>query len=619
MYFDHADYVRNSPEYREMIKALETETEHFLKYYKDDSRFISGWGHGYFCEEDGGRLTYDIQEPLEHHCSICHRVYRDYRYNACFVTMMRNEAVVTCIKSGILYQVTGEEIHVSRIKDIIGFYRDHYQEFPVHAKDKIWCTPTEDVGGAGKIMPQGLNEAIIGIRMINALELVKDALDPEWLRMTKEELFAPMVELLRPQKKHIHNIPVWINSAIGVIGFFFGEKNWIEEATEQPFHLFEQLEKGVTESGFWYEGSIHYNFFALEGVMNFFTFAKAYCYAVPRKYEDIVFHMLDAAYQYAFDNDIFPNPSDGWPNIGLKTYSYIYDMAYKALGTAILPYIKAIEANPAVRVRLPLSEPYYYDNRISLERLLFTPQLQAAQTSTMKPRNSSNFEAYNCATLRNPWFNLFFKYGHQTRSHAHPDKMSLELMVKGKVLSKDLSNSGYVSRLCNEWHRTIAAHNTCAVNGKPSDMEQEGTCLSYTPESVRATVHPYPGVVYTRELLLKGDCLKDRFCVETQEDFVIDWFFHVDGSFDKVPPGSSSEVLFEEYGRNLFFDVTRLPASDGRVVLNHSLAALTLSLEPGMEVYLAKTYDNPADRMRDTIIIRTRAKKAVFQMEMKAE
>ena len=60
MYFDYEDYVKNSEKYRPMLEKMEEEVGHFMEHYHDDPRFISGWGHGYFCEEDGGRLIYDI-------------------------------------------------------------------------------------------------------------------------------------------------------------------------------------------------------------------------------------------------------------------------------------------------------------------------------------------------------------------------------------------------------------------------------------------------------------------------------------------------------------------------------------------------------------------------------
>jgi len=614
---DYFKYINESIEYESMLVAMKSEIHDFMENFKDDSRFISGWGHAYFCNEDGGRLIYDIHKPLEHKCSICGRIYDEYMYNACFVTMMRNEAIVTALKSSIMYRVTKEDQYKLIATDIIEFYAKHYHQFTLHAKDQINCSPTTDVGGAGKIMPQGLNEAIIAIRIVNSLELLKDSLDKDWLLMVKETLFAPMFELLVPQKMHIHNIPTWINSAIGVFGLFFQEEKWIAEATKNPFHLFEQLQKGVTESGFWYEGSIHYNFFALEGIMNFFVSAKAYHFEIDQKYQDIVFHMFEAAYDYAFDNDIFPNPSDGWPNISLKTYSYVYYMAYAVFGDKILPYLKHIENNPVPRARLPLSEPYYYDNRIPLTRIMYCPEFSDLKSDRIKSRGSQSFEASNCAILRNDTYNLFFKYGHQTKSHAHPDKMNIEIMVNNQVLTKDLSNSGYASKMCNEWHRKIAAHNTCVIDGMPSDISHPGTLLENSDTHVKASTKAYDGVTYTRDLTIDGTVLTDIFDVELEEKNQIDWFFHyetpvnIDGL--KLTPVS----MFSEYGR--IEEVKEITLSNNSITIENELVSMQLDLEQGMRLYLAKTYNNPADKMRDTLIIRTTSSRARIKSTIAAK
>jgi len=351
--------------------------------------------------------------------------------------------------------------------------------------------------------------------------------------------------------------------------------------------------------------------------MNFFVSAKAYHFEIDQKYQDIVFHMFEAAYDYAFDNDIFPNPSDGWPNISLKTYSYVYYMAYAVFGDKILPYLKHIENNPVPRARLPLSEPYYYDNRIPLTRIMYCPEFSDLKSDRIKSRGSQSFEASNCAILRNDTYNLFFKYGHQTKSHAHPDKMNIEIMVNNQVLTKDLSNSGYASKMCNEWHRKIAAHNTCVIDGMPSDISHPGTLLENSDTHVKASTKAYDGVTYTRDLTIDGTVLTDIFDVELEEKNQIDWFFHyetpvnIDGL--KLTPVS----MFSEYGR--IEEVKEITLSNSSITIENELVSMHLDLEQGMRLYLAKTYNNPADKMRDTLIIRTTSSRARIKSTIAAK
>lgn len=614
MYFSGKEYVKSSGKYQAMLADMKERTEEKLSSWQEDSRLLSGWGHAYFCNEDGGRLLYDPKQPFAHKCSICGKVYRAFLYNSCHVTITRNLTVVEAENSGVLYQLTGETRYAEYIKKVVEYYAAHYEEFPIHAKDKLNCDPAIDAGGAGRIMPQGLNEAIMSIRLVNALELIKDTLSLEWKEQVKEKLFAPIVELLLPQKQKVHNIPVWLNSAIGELGLFFGEETWVKEAVEAPYNLYELLRKGVTESGFWYEGSIHYHFFALEGVLSFLAFAEDYGLPVPEDVERIVFQMLKAPYYYAFDNDIFPNPSDGWPNISLKTYLHLYYMGYHALGEKMVPYIKRIEEKELERPTLPLAETYYFENRIPLERLLFAPDIEEMPKGSVEERISENFEASNCAILRSPVYNVFFKYGHQTESHAHPDKMNVEIMVKGKVLTRDLSNSGYGSKMCNEWHRKLAAHNTCAVDGRTSDISHSGQLMEYTGNQITASAEAYEGVQYTRNLALEGEILKDVFQISMEKEGTMDWFFHLETPVDrqrltltKVPLES-----FREYGADYMREPVEVLTEEGKAVLQNKLAEMTLQLPAGAKLYLVKTYNNPADKMRDTLVVRVWGKEAVI-------
>lgn len=616
MYFNGLSYIKKDNLYKDMIDSMKADTQRFMQNFKDDSRFLSAWGHEYFCPTDGGRLIYDIEKPHSHVCKICGKSYNSFFLDGVYITFLRNEAAVTAIKSGIIYSITKEKEYIDVIKKIIGFYAVNYESFPLHAKRKLSENPSEDVGGCGKIMPQGLNEAIIMIRFINALELVKEDLPKQFLLEIKNKMFSKAVELFIPQKQHIHNIPCWLNSAIGVIGFFFGEEKWIEEAQTNQFNIYDQIQNGVTEAGFWYEGSIHYNFFALEGILNFLIFSQLYQGSVNKKAAEVVLKMLNSAYEYAFDNDIFPNPSDGWPNISMKTYSYIYYMGYKALGERVLPYIKHIEDNTLARTKIPLSEPYYFKNKIPLERLLFLPEIKANNSEFVKKRKSQQFEASNCGIIRNDIFNVFLKYGHQTKSHAHPDKMNIEITINGNVHVKDLSNSGYFSDMCNNWHRKNEAHNTVMVNCKACDIERSGKLISYNEKFMKASCEPYKDTVFTRAISLDGNCLNDEFIVHVDTKSKIDYFYHFENDVS-VNAELLENDTFCEYP--YIFHVNRVVTKEKNLIISTSDADTVFDLQGNEEIYLAKTYNNPANTFRNTLIIRVISDKAEFKNTVKAK
>ena len=56
-----------------------------------------------------------------------------------------------------------------------------------------------------------------------------------------------------------------------------------------------------------------------------------------------VLFILKAPYEYSFKNLRLPNPNDGWPNIGLKTYSFFNYMAYATYKDDLKELLEIIE------------------------------------------------------------------------------------------------------------------------------------------------------------------------------------------------------------------------------------------------------------------------------------
>lgn len=607
--------------YHEMMNQMDAEATYFADNFDDDPVKMSEWGHNYFCEEDGGRLTFSLEKPHSHFCQICGKEYKGEMYDNVWVYFYRNAAIISLLKSALLYKVRGDLRYLDYIKKILSFYADNYKEFILHAKGKVVDNLTIDVGGAGKIMPQGLNEAIILVRIVNVLEIIKEDLDKEFLEKINDKLFIPASEILIPQLVKIHNIPCWINSALGLIGLFTKNEKLLDLVFNGDFGIRNQLKKGVTKDGFWYEGSIHYNFFLLEGVTNLLLFTKLYDYGFGEE-EKIIEGMFESAYYYAFDNDVLPNPNDGWPNLNLKTYSYIYNIAAKIFGqhSKIGNILKNIERNNIERGKIPLSRPYYYKNEISFEKLAFNPALDIGNYLPFN-RKSKNFKESFYGILRSENINIFYKYGHCGPSHAHPDKMNIEVMVNDYMLSRDLSNAGYGSKLCNEWHRMSTSHNTVVVDGKNHVSMEGGKVLDFNDYRLHAYAeNVYDGVDFIRKIDLLKDGFKDEFLVNSNSKHVYDWLFHSEAKLITKLKYESCKLGFKENGYQHIQDVKRVSADDDTLRLEWDLNGMVLESEIGLEnseLFIAKTYDNPVSSFRTTIILRQKDYNARFSMTWK--
>lgn len=615
--------VNVNSKFKAMIENMKTEVNSFYGSFHDDPSIISEWGHYYFCNDDGGRLIFDINNPKSHVCTICKKDFKNEVYDGVWTYFYRNEAVLTALKSAVLYAYYKDDKYLDIIKNILGFYAKNYLSFKIHNKERqVFDSYEEMTWGCGRILPQGLNESIIAIRMINALEIVKNDIGQEFLDYVYEHMFKEMYRLLRPQVNQIHNIRCWNNSAIGVIGLFFNDKEMIDFAFEGEYNINRQLEVGVTKDYFWYEGSIHYNFFTLEGVTNLLIFAKLYNHEF--KTESIIEHMFIEAYNYAFSNQYFPNPNDGWPSINLKTYSYIYQMAVKCFGydSLVGNILKNILNDPNPRTTLPLSKPYYFDNDVSYEHLVLNTDFDYVNYKKV-PQSTRNYPISQFGMLRNNNFNIFMKYGLNGPSHAHPDIMNVEITYKSYLITRDMSNPGYQSRLYKEWFKKTVSHNTVVTDYKNITKTSRAEENDYSSNMIMAKSQDvYAGVDYQRKIILNDDGFEDEFVVTSSEEHNYDYVFHIEKEFELISnlKLENTDIGYDDNGYQFFQDVNKINKFDGKLVFkrNNELFVFTIDSKD-KDVYIMKSYDNPIDHVRTTIIVRKYGTNTKFKLKMEVK
>lgn len=617
------ELISSVEENRQIIEAMKADVDAFMPDFSDSPEKLSRWGHYYFCDDDGGRLIFDLHSPHKHRCEVCGKVYENDILDGVWTYFYRNRAVVLGLVSAVIYRATKEKKYFDYAVKVMDFYAKHYSEFPLHNKENFMCDSYEDMKwGCGRMMPQGLNESIVAIRFVQTIEILRDELDKDWLDMVYHKMFREMFALLAPQATRIHNISCWNLAAIGVMGLAFHDQEMLDFTFGSEYNIREQLKKGVTTDYFWYEGSIHYNFFLLEGISYLYLFSRIYEYDFGKESSEILEHMFVQAYSYAFDNQYLPNPNDGWPNLNLRTFSYIYHTMARAAGenSAIGNITKLIENCPEQRTILPLSEPYYCKNKVCLEQLLFNIDFDYSKFEPVK-RESRNFPKSNFAMLRNDAWNVFMKYGLNGKSHAHPDIMNVEVMYRGHRISRDLSNAGYRAKLCNEWHRKTLSHNTVCFNGTDITSVNPGKCLYFDGRKVSALAeNVYQGVNYTRTLEISEQGMEDSFEVSGNQQGIYDYVFHFESDF-----GLSTDLALEDgslgFDQNGYQHVveTKRVKTDGNTAVFYGTAGdgrlkVTVDLPEGSELYLLKTMDNPVNKIRRTILVRCKGENPRYHL-----
>lgn len=612
------EQININSEFKAMFNTMENEVLSFAQNFHDDPKELSAWGHNYFCKDDGSALIYNPKDSHTHECPLCHKVYSDNLFHQVWVYKYRNEAILTLYKAAILYKVSQDNKYLEILKDISSFYMTQYDEFELHDKGGNTFESIESMGwGCGRIMPQGLNESISMIRFFAGLAVVEEDLSQEFKALVSE-FSLKVYSLLKPQVDKIHNISCWLNSAIGVMGLFTKNQEMIDFTFNGELNIRRQLREGVTLDKFWYEGSIHYNFFTLEGVSYLSLFAKHYNYSFGEELQ-IIEDMFIAAYKYAFSSHRLPNPNDGWPNVNLKTYSYIYCVGTRVFGnnSNVGNILASILNKNGERGCVPLSKPYYYNNQISLERFAFLPEFEYKRV--VAPEKSSvNFETSNFALLMKDDLNLFYKYGHNTPSHAHPDKMTIEVMIGDTVITRDLSNAGYGSTICNEWHRMSSSHNTIVVDGQNHSSVEPGELITFKDDIVGATaLNVYEGVDFVRQIAMKADGFIDNFSVVSDKEHTYDYFMHIEGKLINKLALETVDLGYYENGYQHIKNVRKLVLNTNRKiewkVNNYKVIGQILGED--MEVFIADSPDNPISGWRSTLIVRSKAKASQFNLD----
>lgn len=622
---NYVSAINNNSAYKAAIIKIKSEVDDFYSSFNDDPSIISEWGHYYFCNYDGGRLIYDRKNPKSHKCEICGKDYTDEVYDGVWTYFYRNEAILTAWKAAALYAYDKNPHYLDILMEIIGFYAKNYTKFVIHNKERDRFLNIDDMKwGCGRIMPQGLNESIITIRMIQALEIVKSDLPKSFLDEIYHSMFREIFKLLKPQVNQIHNIRCWNNSAIAVMGFFFNDKEMIDFVFNGEYNIIRQIKEGVTKDGFWYEGSIHYNFFTLEGITPTLLFASIYNYDFDPEAKAIVRNMFVSAYNYAFTNLYLPNPNDGWPSINLKTYSYIYSVAAKVFSSdkEIVNILKIILNNKYPRTTLPLSKPYYINNEIAFEQLLLNTDMDIHNYSII-PQKTLNFSMSSFGMIRNENMNVFVKYGLNGPSHAHPDIINIEVMYKDGMISRDISNAGYISLLCNEWHRRSLAHNTVIMNGLDITSRSPGKTLKYSKDHIICeALNVYDGVDEIREIKLLKNGFSDIVQIKSANDGVFDYVFHLENDINLAISNDfiSSSLGFKENGYQYVKDVMKYNKKTDVLTLEAKRSNQNIAIDLDLkdhELYVAKTMDNPVNKERTTIIIRGNGKNICYKMSLR--
>ncbi len=570
----------NKPYYTAILEKARSESRTLCQTFRDQADWISGWGHQFACPNCAAHLVFDenlpYAPPNTFRCPNCGSTVQGQQYDEAWVYYYRIH-LSGMMESAAICAILGDEEARAFMERYFDFYAESYAGFAIHGQ------------GAGKIMPQILDEAVWCVQVLRALYPCRTLFAPEKRRQWYEKLFLPLAALVNAPEKQtsVHNHVLWHKSAVGCIALCFEDETLLAEVLEGPLGIREQAQRGFTADGFWFEGSPLYHYYALEALTGF---CQLYAESHP---DDALVALLERTHlsplALSSDDWSIPSINDGWFPLYLDRFADQFHRAAAASGSKAL-----WQQTERIRLRNP-------ESIAAPCSLLIDPA----------PQNITLWKSTNLAVVRHP-VHAILKSGVIARSHMHKDYLSVIL----PPFSKDLGTPGYGHALYRTWYQLSASHNTVTV-----DLDQPRPVipshLEETENGVRAVIDSgWEGVLSaSRTLTAEGDALHDVTELVCDGVHTIDWLFHAEGEAQFSAPLGEEAFLGDRCGYEHLTDVRRIDCGELTVsfVLDGSMLTLKARTE-GMEVYAAKSPFNPSNVLRTAIILRQKGDRARFDL-----
>ncbi len=586
--------LMRDPAYALVAARIRERADYWLEHFTDSPELVSGWSHNYACPFCAGALKFDAESPHAHLCGACGKIAPDTQLLYEAWIMSRRGAIAESLKcAAVLFRAGEGEKYRDYVIRVIDFYADHYMEFDEHGL----------YAGRGRVMGQSLTEATWGVTLLDALLILGFDGGSEKGQIWHKQLFLPCARMVMAQSGLIHNIPLWHSAFSLGAGAVFRDERLVEQSLRGDLGARNQVLKGFTDEGIWFENSSGYHYYALNAALTVCKFMRVAGREEPEVFARVASGftgLLKLTYedgqQPAFNDTPKTAAAQGVRGRvdmfleGAKVLGGVTDVSRVALAVKDLPTSGSLGDFLYGRPDMPAENPPAY--------------------------GSVNLAANCMAMLRDGDYEVFAKYGNLHRSHAHPDALQINLYP----FATDLGTVGYSSPYHRGWYTRTCAHATVTVDAQSQIHTARGTAeMSADGKRLEMSV---PGIAdgadANRVIELRDGKLYDETRVTCQGERLIDWFFHAAGDFACEGVFEDAEIAEKDDGYQYFTDVKKWVSGAFQAQWTYQGKSLTLRLTgipEGARVYTAVSPDSPADHIRHSIIVRAAGPEAVFAAE----
>ncbi len=395
----------------------------------------AGWTHNYTCPTHATRLVFDRDKPHTHVCAVDGEVFSGGLYDEAWRGFRNHELIQSAHAAALVWVMSGEQPYLDHAALVLSEYAQRYASYPVHGKN----------AGQGRVMGQSLDEAVWSIPAAWTFDLIRDTLDDSRRQLIESELLGGLGDHLLTQLwTRIHNIQCWHLAGLATLGVTLGEDRYIQPIFDPQWGLAAQIQEGILEDGWWWEGSPHYHFYTSQALTSLGVAVRG---QHPELLDNPRLKRMFAAPLEMLRPDLsLPSLNDGWIDItwpgGTAQYVQVFERVHSFWRDPL-----HAQAMAHVYAR--------YAERDSADALLFGPDdLPHPEPLSADP---VLHPASGYALLKSEQTQLLLKYGPHGGGHGHPDKLALVLWGYGERLSPDLGTPGEIIFAGHEQH-LVSAH-----------------------------------------------------------------------------------------------------------------------------------------------------------------
>lgn len=487
---------------------------------------IATWNLYYFCPHHGVRLIWQPDSPHRHCCPVDGEAFSGEPWDGAWWREMNGRNASACQQLGLLWQLTGEGAYRDKVRTLLMGYADVYPGYEIHGGIPH--------NGPGKMNAQTLCEANCILDMALGYDFIQHSLtDVEREHISRNLLRCAATFLQAHRSPQIHNHEVKISAALGVLGFVLEDEEMLEFAVNAPYGLRWQLEHGLLAEGLWFEGSVHYHYYALQGFFAFEKLARNTRWSLldgpwyPQ--------MLSFPLSLLLPDGTFPRLNDCIAGQEKLHHRDLYEFAW------------FVWRDPQYAAVLHFTEALP-DER---ETLLWRDSPLPETTPDLIPQQSLFAPGAGLTLWRRPQQRqaVLIKHSPWGGEHDHYDRLSLMLWQRDGWLLPDLGTTGYGAKMHYDYYKNSATHNTLTVNqtnqppanaavlgwhmgddylwldtevdwGAPPPQLNSHTRVEWDVEAWRE-------VRFRRRLLWLDDVLIDLSMVDNPHRQQLDWTLHL--------------------------------------------------------------------------------------------